>query len=93
MIEEGVSTKAATEIEHVLMQKRSMVASPVMDKAMADLLRKGIYNALHNPELLKKAAEVQMTIDYADPETDRQNSIDTLESMQAFEPLLKQMYK
>ena len=77
LIEEGVPANVATEIEHVLMQKRSLVASPKMDAAMVDLLRKGIHKALHNPELLKKAAEVQMTIDYADPDTDRQNSTET----------------
>ncbi|MDI7258470.1 MAG: tripartite tricarboxylate transporter substrate-binding protein [Thermodesulfobacteriota bacterium] len=93
LIESGVSGGISAKVQNVLMQKRSYVASPEMNPALADVLRKAIKEALYDPELLAKAKKTDISIDYADPATDLQNSKDTLKAMDEFKDLLAQMYK
>jgi tripartite-type tricarboxylate transporter receptor subunit TctC len=93
LIEVGVPENVSAKIQSVLMQKRSFVGSPDMNPALAEVLKKGIYDALHNPELIAKAKKIEITIDYADPLTDLQNSKETLKAMEEFKDLLIQMYK
>jgi tripartite-type tricarboxylate transporter receptor subunit TctC len=93
LIESGVPANVSTKVQNVVMQKRSFLGSPQMNPALAEVLRKGIYDALHDPELIAKAKTTEITIDYGDPASDLQNSKDTLMAMEEFKDLLTQMYK